>query len=102
MLRKDQDFNGDNDYEFDQDQDEVIESPSINEMDKKFRSLDVNLGRQKLPSDSTVDGPVKDKVEELAFKVIREPGCGLGMSIAGGIGSTPYVGDDLVGHSWLI
>lgn len=35
-------------------------------------------------------------MEELTLNVIREPGCGLGMSIAGGIGSTAYVGDDLV------
>lgn len=93
---KDQETIGGGDSEFDQDHDDAIESPSIGELDKKFRSLDVNLGRRKPPLDSTVDASTKDEVEELTLNVIREPGCGLGMSIAGGIGSTAYVGDDLV------
>lgn len=32
--------------------------------------------------------------EEVSVRIIREPGQGLGISIAGGIGSTPYRGDD--------
>nr|AUG84437.1 scribble [Platynereis dumerilii] len=32
--------------------------------------------------------------EEATVKIVREPGQGLGISIAGGIGSTPYRGDD--------
>ena len=34
--------------------------------------------------------------EEVTIKIVREPGTGLGISIAGGIGSTPYRGDDEV------
>ncbi len=34
--------------------------------------------------------------EEVTIKIIREPGTGLGISIAGGIGSTPYRGEDEV------
>ena len=34
--------------------------------------------------------------EEYSIKIIRQPGQGLGISIAGGLGSTPYRGDDEV------
>ena len=33
---------------------------------------------------------------EIVARIIRQPGTGLGMSIAGGLGSTPYKGTDKV------
>ena len=35
--------------------------------------------------------------EKHTLRIIRTPGKGLGISIAGGHGSTPYKGDDEVG-----
>jgi len=34
--------------------------------------------------------------EEIVIRVVRPPGTGLGISIAGGIGATPFRGDDEV------
>ena len=34
------------------------------------------------------------KEEEVTINIVRGPGMGLGISIAGGKGSTPYKGDD--------
>ena len=37
--------------------------------------------------------------EALVIQITRSPGQGLGISIAGGRGSTPYKGDDEVSHT---
>ena len=42
--------------------------------------------------------PMEISEEELQLQIHREPGMGLGISIAGGKGSTPYRGDDEVGR----
>ena len=34
--------------------------------------------------------------EQATIHIVREPGQGLGISIAGGLGSTPYKGEDEV------
>ena len=34
--------------------------------------------------------------EEITIHIMRDPGQGLGISIAGGLGSTPYKGEDEV------
>ena len=49
------------------------------------------------PVTKTVSMDIQE--EEVTIKIVREPGTGLGISIAGGIGSTPYRGDDEVGNS---
>ncbi|KAK6167504.1 hypothetical protein SNE40_021512 [Patella caerulea] len=43
---------------------------------------------------STQHVPVKIQEEEVEMHIIRQPGQGLGISIAGGKNSTPYKGDD--------
>jgi len=37
--------------------------------------------------------------EEMVVRVVRPPGTGLGISIAGGMGATPFRGDDEVSFS---
>ena len=38
----------------------------------------------------------KAKEEEIVIRVVRPPGTGLGISIAGGVGATPYRANDQV------
>ena len=38
--------------------------------------------------------------EQATIHIVREPGQGLGISIAGGLGSTPYKGEDEVCFAW--
>ncbi len=40
--------------------------------------------------------PLEVTEEEVTLRIVREPGTGLGISIAGGRGSTPYRGTDEV------
>ena len=58
-----------------------------------------------IPKESSVDDAKEEDneeeeesvdEEELVLKVVRQPGTGLGISIAGGIGSTPFRGNDEV------
>ena len=52
-----------------------------------------------LISNSLRESDEKDAVpdkDELVIHIVRQPGTGLGMSIAGGIGSTPYKNNDRV------
>ena len=41
---------------------------------------------------------VETEEEQMTVHIVREPGQGLGISIAGGLGSTPYKGEDEVGQ----
>ena len=45
---------------------------------------------------STADVEMEEVEEEIAIHVVRPPGTGLGISIAGGVGATPFRGDDEV------
>jgi len=40
--------------------------------------------------------------EELVLRLVRPAGAGLGISVAGGIGSTPYRANDQVHTPWAI
>ncbi|XP_064597136.1 LOW QUALITY PROTEIN: protein scribble homolog [Liolophura sinensis] len=54
-------------------------------------------GEERLPTAELVEGVSDDELveeEELSIDIHRAPGQGLGISIAGGKGSTPYKGDD--------
>lgn len=48
------------------------------------------------PMPATKDIPLEVQEEEMTIHIAREPGQGLGISIAGGKGSTPVKGDDEV------
>lgn len=48
------------------------------------------------PPPATQQMPVKVQEEEFTIHIHRDPGQGLGISIAGGKGSTPVRGDDEV------
>lgn len=48
------------------------------------------------PPHPTQQMPVEVQEEVLTIHILREPGQGLGISIAGGKGSTPVKGDDEV------
>lgn len=45
--------------------------------------------------------PVEVQEEEFVIHILREPGQGLGISIAGGKGSTPVKGNDEVKHELI-
>jgi len=47
-------------------------------------------------SAASVEVEMEEVEEELVLRVVRPPGTGLGISIAGGVGATPYSGDDEV------
>ncbi|XP_041361778.1 protein scribble homolog [Gigantopelta aegis] len=51
-------------------------------------------GEVMMLSSPTQQIPVAVEEDELTLQLVREPGQGLGISIAGGKGSTPYKGDD--------
>ena len=42
------------------------------------------------------DAEAEDVEEEIVVHVVKPPGTGLGISIAGGVGATPFRGDDEV------
>ena len=48
------------------------------------------------PQPATQQLPVEIQEEEITIHILREPRQGLGISIAGGQGSTPVKGDDEV------
>ena len=41
---------------------------------------------------------MEDVEEEVVVRVVRPVGTGLGISIAGGVGATPFRGDDEVSY----
>ena len=45
---------------------------------------------------NAVELETEEVEEEIVIHVLRPPGTGLGISIAGGVGATPYRGDDEV------
>jgi len=45
---------------------------------------------------SEVEGRDQESEEEFVIRVVRPPGTGFGISIAGGVGATPFRGDDEV------
>lgn len=60
-------------------------------------SLDLDNGSESWRDvSSTKDDANGTGSTERTFQILREPGRGLGMSISGGIGTTPYVGNDPV------
>jgi len=48
------------------------------------------------PESNTAEVEMEEVEEEIVIRVVRPPGTGLGISIAGGIGATPFRGDDEV------
>lgn len=76
------------------------------EFEAKENGDDEVMGSDQDVDDGSKSDPLKDvhmirvpdqsEPEERTFQIVREPGLGLGMSISGGIGSTPYVGNDQV------
>jgi len=58
-----------------------------------------SLSFVKVPADGgqvEVNDEVEDVEEEMVIRVVRSPGTGLGISIAGGVGATPFRDGDEV------
>jgi len=50
---------------------------------------------------SAAETEMEEVEEEMVIRVVRPLGTGLGISIAGGVGATPFRGNDEVSISWL-
>lgn len=64
----------------------------------------INIGRIYLQTDH-LDGrqnavPAMPNAKQMTVHIVRSPGTGLGISIAGGLGSHPFLDDDEV--RWLV
>ena len=62
-------------------------------------SRPTSLSFVKVPADGgqvEVNDEVEDVEEEMVIRVVRSPGTGLGISIAGGVGATPFRDGDEV------
>ena len=60
--------------------------------------MSVDTGQPEVNGDggNIAEEETEDVEEEMVVHVMKPPGTGLGISIAGGIGATPFRGDDEV------